>query len=416
VIVPVLLALPLFAGPYTDYRTQAPGVRHHITVKDLPAPYTTEAVRNPPSLVKRPEGALPKVPPGFAVSIYAEGFDLNRLIRVAPNGDLFVSESDGGRVTVLRGVGKDGRSESRSVFAEGLHRPFGIAFFPPGPDPQWVYVANTDSIVRFPYQNGDTKARGKSEIVVPDLPSGGHLTGGGHWTRDIAFSLDGKRLFISVGSRSNADDTDGNRAEFHRADILVATPEGKDLNVFASGLRNAVGLAVDPDTGKLWASVNERDNLGDQLPPDFITHVEEGGFYGWPFYYIGGHPDPRLPGKHPELKDKVLVPDVLLEPHNASLQLTFYGHEAFPEKYRGGIFAAEHGSWNRSKRTGYEVIFVPLKDGKSGGVYEDFMTGFVRPDGQVWGRPVGVDVGKDGSLFVSEDAGEVIWRVVYKGR
>jgi glucose/arabinose dehydrogenase len=252
-------------------------------------------------------------------------------------------------------------------------------------------------------------ARGPAEKIA-DLPGGGFISGG-HWTRDVVFSRDGKTMFVSVGSRSNVNDPDDHPDERERADVLAMTPDGGARRVYASGLRNAVGLAIDPSAGKLWASVNERDQLGDNLPPDYITHVQDGGFYGWPWYYIGGHADPRHKGKHPELRDKVLVPDVLLEPHNASLELTFYGGTQFPARYRGGIFAAEHGSWNRAVRTGYEIIYVPVKDGRAEGGYEDFVTGFVAPDGQVWGRPVGVAVGADGSLFFSEDAAGTVWRV-----
>jgi len=302
------------------------------------------------------------------------------------------------------------------VFASGLTQPFGIAFYPPGPDPQWVYVANTDWVVRFPYRDGDLKARGPAQKLA-ELPGGGRLRGGGHWTRDIAFSSDRKKIYVSVGSRSNADDTDNNPAEYHRADILEFNPDGSGERVFAWGIRNAVGIAMEPKTGELWGSVNERDDLGDNLPPDYITHIQDGGFYGWPWYYIGGHPDPRLKGKHPELKSKVITPDVLVQPHNASLEMTFYNGKQFPDEYAGDIFAAEHGSWNRGVRTGYEVIRVPLhQKGRATGEYEDFLTGFVTPAGDVWGRPVGVTVAQDGSLLVSDDGSNSIWRVSYAGK
>ncbi len=327
-----------------------------------------------------------------------------------------MAESQPGRIRVYRGINKDGEAATVHLFTSGLTLPFGIAFYPPGSDPSYVYIADTDSVVRFPYKNGDLAASGPKQVIVPNIPSFGRLRGGGHWTRDLAFSPDGKRMFVSVGSHSNVDDTDGNTAEFHRADILVANPDGTDLRVYAWGIRNPVGLAVSPQTGELWASVNERDLLGDNLPPDYITHVQDGGFYGWPWFYIGSHQDPRHAGKHPELRDKVVLPDVLLEPHNASLELTFYEGDQFPKKYQGDIFAAEHGSWNRSVRTGYEVIRVPLKDGHATGEYEDFLTGFVTPDGGVWGRPVGVAVAPDGSLLVTDDGGNCIWRVSYVGR
>jgi glucose/arabinose dehydrogenase len=327
-----------------------------------------------------------------------------------------VAESRANRVRVFRGVGPDGKAKHNVTFAKGLNKPFGIAFFPPQGAPRWLYVANTDAVVRFPYASGDLEARGQGESVAR-LPGGGLLRGGGHWTRDIAFSRDGKKMYVSIGSFSNNDDTDGNRQEFHRADILELDPGGTGERVFASGIRNPVGIAVNPRTGGLWTSVNERDELGDNLVPDYITQVESGGFYGWPWYYIGGNQDPRHRGKHPELKNKVVVPDVLLQPHNASLQLTFYEGKQFPAQYHGDIFAAQHGSWNRASRTGYEVVRVPLhqKDHATG-EYEDFLTGFVTPDGQVWGRPVGVTVAGDGALLVTDDGSQSIWRVTYVGK
>ena len=403
------------ASAFTDYSNEKPGVFRKITLEDLPQPYATRSVDNGPRLVKRPSGAWPQAPEGFKVDEYATGLDNPREIRTAPNGDLFVAESEPGRIKILRGTGADGKARDVSVFASGLAQPFGIAFYPPGPDPQFVYVANTDSVVRFPYRNGDLKARGAAEKVIPNIPGGGRLRGGGHWTRDLALTPDGKKLFVSVGSHSNVDDPDTHPAEFHRADILEANPDGSGLRVYASGIRNPVGIAINPETHLLWASVNERDQLGDNLPPDYITHVQEGGFYGWPWYYLGPHQDPRLEGKHPELRDKVIVPDVLLQAHNASLEMVFYEGSQFPSEYRGDAFAAEHGSWNKSSRTGYEVIRVPLEHGRASGEYEDFLTGFTTPDGDVWGRPVGVAVAADGSLMASDDGSNSIWRVSYKG-
>jgi len=300
------------------------------------------------------------------------------------------------------------------VFAKGFSWPFGIAFYPAGNDPRWIYVANTDSVVRLPYKSGDSEARGPAETVVAELPGGGRLRGGGHWTRDIAFSRDGKRMFVSVGSKSNVDDPDTTPAEKERADVLEFTPDGGGRRIYASGIRNAVGIAVHPRSGELWVSVNERDELGDNLVPDYITHVEEGGFYGWPWYYIGGNPDPRHKGKHPELKATTIVPDVLLQPHSASLQMLFYDGKQFPAEYSGDIFAAEHGSWNKAARAGYEVIRVPRHGStRASGEYQDFLTGFVLDDGTVWGRPVGVAVAPDGSLLVTDDGSGSIWRVSY---
>lgn len=393
-------------GPFTTYREQTPGKVHKIMAADLPQPFATPSASNSGPVVDRPEGAWPQAPAGFKVELYADKLTNPRLIQRAPNGDLFVAEMDAGNIKVFRGMTADGKAEKQETFATTLRGPFGIAFYPPGPTPQYIYVGNIDAVVRFPYQNGDLKARGAAEVIVPGLPRGGHTT------RNVIFSQDGKQMFIAVGSRSNVNDPDKDKGEVRRANILVADPDGKNLRVYASGIRNPVGLTLD-EKGVVWTSVNERDELGDNLPPDYITHVEEGGFYGWPWYYIGGNQDPRHKDKHPELKDKVIVPDVLLEPHNASLQLTFYPATQFPAKYQGQIFAAEHGSWNHSKRTGYEVVFVPLKDGKATGEYEDFLTGFTVASGEPWGRPVGVAVATDGSLMVTDDGSNSIWRVSY---
>lgn len=404
------------AAAFTDYSQEHPGVRRKITVADLPEPKEDESVDNGPSVVPRPEGAWPIAPKDFKVTLYAEGFTEPRLIRTAPNGDLFLADSKAGAVRVLRGVGADGKVKTSETFATGLDHPFGIAFYPSGENPKWVYVANTTSVVRFPYKNGDLKATAAPQTIVPVLPGYAQLRGGGHWTRDVAFSQDGTKMVISVGSASNADDPDTHPNEFHRADVLQFTPEGKFLKVYASGIRNCVGEAINPTTGQLWCSTNERDRLGNNLVPDYITSVKEDGFYGWPWFYMGGHQDPRLKGTHPELKDKVITPDVLLQPHFASLELAFYTGKQFPSSYFGDGFAAEHGSWNKSKRAGYEVIRIPMHNGQATGEYEDFLTGFVTADGKVWGRPVGVTVAKDGSLFVTDDGTRSVWHVVYTGK
>lgn len=403
-------------GALGDWTTDAPGVRRLITVADLPAPYASRSVDNGPHEVSRPSNAWPRVPAGFRVEVFAADLKNPRCIRTAPNGDLFVAESSPGRIRVLRAPDGAGRAVTSEVFASGLDRPFGIAFFPSGPDPQWVYVGETGAVSRFPYRNGDLKARGAKQVIVPDIPSGGFLRGGGHWTRDVAFANDGRKMFVSVGSHSNDAESSGDDArEKNRADILEYNPDGSGFRIFASGIRNAVGIAVHPRTGELWASVNERDGLGDDLAPDYVTRVKPGGFYGWPWFYMGSNPDPRHPNAHPELKNRVTVPDVLLQSHSASLEMAFYTGKSFPAEYALEAFAAEHGSWNRSKRTGYKVIRVILHDGVPTGEYEDFLTGFVTPEGNVWGRPVGVAVARDGSLFVSDDTGELVWRVSYGG-
>jgi glucose/arabinose dehydrogenase len=400
---------------FTDYSKESPGVRRKLTVADLPAPYATKGVDNGAQMVKRPDGAWPKAPAGFKVDLYTTGLDQPRLIRTAPNGDLFVAVSYSNKIMVFRGVDANGKPKEVSTFADNLSQPFGIAFYPLGPDPKWVYIGNTDSVVRFPYKNGDLKATGPAEKLA-DLPGGGKLRGGGHWTRDIAFSKDGKSMFVSVGSHSNVDDPDTHPEEYHRADVLEFTPEGKFVKVYAYGIRNCVGEAINPITGELWCSTNERDMLGDNLVPDYITHVKEGGFYGWPWYYMGGTQDPRHMGNHPELKSKVITPDVLLQPHFASLEMTFYEGSQFPAQYNGDVIAAEHGSWNKAARAGYEVVVAPMHDGHATGEYEDFLTGFTTADGHVWGRPVGVTVANDGSLFVTDDGSGSIWHVTYGGQ
>jgi glucose/arabinose dehydrogenase len=399
---------PAPTPPFTDFRYESPGTTRKITPADLPPPYATQSVGNGPHMVPRPANAWPKAPPGFKVELFASGLKNPRQIHVAPNGNIFVAETGAGRIRVFEPLpGPDGQPPWRDVFADNLNEPFGMAFYPPGAEPQWLYVGNTDSVVRIPYRNGDKKARGKPEKLA-ELPTGGHST------RDVVFSADGKRMFVAVGSRSNVDDPDTTPEEKFRANILVYQPDGSGRTVFAAGIRNPVGLAVDPKSGELWTSINERDMLGDNLVPDYITHVQEGGFYGWPWWYIGANQDPRHAGKHPELKDKVIVPDVLIQPHSASLGLAFYDGKQFPPDYAGDIFAAEHGSWNRSARAGYEVIRVPRHGtAKASGEYQDFLTGFVLDDGTVWGRPVGVAVAADGALLVTDDGSGSIWRVSY---
>ena len=399
---------------FADQTNIKPGVFRKITASDLPKPYATKSSSNGLKVVPRPADAFPIAPPGFKVELFATGLSFPRLIRRAPNGDLFLadaanhSRNNSGGIKILRGM-KDGKPETISTFTAGLNTPFGIAFYPPGPNPQWVYIGNTASVIRLPYKNGDLEATGPAETIVSELPTSGHAT------RDIAFSPDGKRLFVAVGSSSNVDDADTHPGETRRANILEYTPAGQFVKIYAAGIRNPVGIAINPTTGELWCSVNERDELGDNLVPDYITHVQEGGFYGWPWYYTGGNQDPRHEGKHPELKSKVIVPDVLLQPHSASLEMTFYDGKQFPQEYQGDIFAAEHGSWNKANPAGYEVVRVPLTKGHASGEYEDFLTGFVVGN-TTWGRPVGVAVASDGSLMVTDDASKSIWRVTYVGK
>ncbi len=420
---------------FGDWHADAPGVRHRVTPADLPAPYASRSAGNAAREVPQPADARLAVPAGFQVNVFAKGLSEPRTLRVAPNGDVFVAEMNAGRVRVLR-PGADGASAAGSdVFASGLSAPFGIAFYPPGPEPRWVYVAEVNRVVRFPYRAGEMKPAGPAEVIVPQLAP----AYSGHITRDIAISNDGRRMFVSVGSATNVAeggalltksvrDAKVNReweertalgaawgAEERRANVLVFTPEGKEGRIFATGLRNCVGLAVNPVSGEPWCAVNERDGLGDNLVPDYVTRVRDGAFYGWPWLYIGGSEDPRHKGARPDLAGKVTVPDVLLQPHSAPLSLTFYQGAMFPPAYRGSAFVALHGSWNRSKRAGYKVVRIAAPGGVPADEYEDFLTGFVVDDTSVWGRPVGLAVARDGALLLSEDANGTIWRVSYRG-
>jgi glucose/arabinose dehydrogenase/cytochrome c2 len=392
---------------FGDFRGDGPGVRRQIRASDLPEPFATPSARNGPDVVAPPPGAHPLVPEGFRVDVFAHDLVGPRLLRVAPCGDLFVAESQAGQIRVLRAADGKPVAERADVFATGLDRPFGIAFYPPGPDPKWVYVAENNRVVRFPYANGDMRARGGVEILVSPLLD----SPAGHWTRDVAFARDGTRMFVAVGSNSNV--AEGDVDERDRADVLAFDPQGGGRQVYASGIRNCVGLAVHPTTGDVWCSTNERDGLGDDLVPDYLTRVLPGGFYGWPWFYLGDHEDPRHKGARPDLAGRAIVPDVLLQAHSAPLQLAFYDEAAFPPKYTGAAFAALHGSWNRGQRTGPKVITVPLRDGVPSGEYEDFMTGFVVSEGAVWARPVGVAVAQGGGLFVSEDGNGTVWRVSF---
>lgn len=393
----------------------------------LPPPFETKSVVKHPKVIGWPAGKTPTAPPGFTVSLYADGFDSPRWLYVLPNGDLLVAEArtlppkkkedpeklkgqvesktiTGGsanRLTLLRDADGDGKPEVRELFATGLNQPFGMTVIG-----DRFFVANTDGVVTFPYQPGRTKLDGKGMKVL-DLPAGGYNN---HWTRNLLAGPDGKKLYISVGSGSNVAEN-GIANELLRADVLEVNPDGTGLRVFASGLRNPVGMAWEPTTKTLWTAVNERDELGDELVPDYITSVKDGAFYGWPYSYYGPTEDPRRKGERPDLVAKALVPDVPLGAHTASLGLCFYTGTQFPEKYRGGAFVGQRGSWNRSQFSGYRVVFVPFKDGKPAGPPEDFLTGFIANDNEVYGRPVCTCVAPDGSLLVTDDVTDRIWRV-----
>jgi glucose/arabinose dehydrogenase len=403
-----------------DWRADAPGVSHYIDPAALPAPFASPSAADMASVIPRPDGAVPHVPPGFAVTLFAAGLNMPRTMRTAPNGDIFLAETGSGTIRVLRAADGASKAALTSKFATDLSLPFGIAFWPAGPAPRFVYVGEADKVVRFPYQTGDLEARGPAEAIVPVLPTGGH------WTRDVVFSPDGSRMFVAVGSASNlATELTGSPPQSlplgaawgddaNRADVLEFTPDGGAPRIFATGLRNCSAEAVQPGSGDLWCAVNERDDLGDDLPPDYVTRVAHGGFYGWPWFYIGAHPDPRMGGARQDLASRVTVPDVLIQPHSAPLGIVFYEGSGFPPEYRGDVFVALHGSWNRALRTGYKVVRVRLRNGRPMRGYEDFLTGFVASNRAVWGRPVGLTVAHDGSLLISEDANGTIWRVAYR--
>jgi len=366
----------------------------------LPEPFATPSVRNTAQVVTKPDSAQLEAPAGFSVSVYADNLQGPRTMLYAPNGDLFVAQSRAGSVIVLRDTNNDGEPDARTVYAQGLNGVFGMAFHD-----GYLYLGRTDSIIRYKYKDGDTQAQGTPEKLV-DLPTGGHST------RNIVFSRDGKKMYVAVGSASNKSDGE----EPRRAAVNEYNPDGTGQRVFASGLRNPVALTLQPGTDTIWVSVNERDTLGDDLVPDYITSVEDGGFYGWPYSYIGSNYDPEHRDKRPDLVQRAIVPDVLLPAHAAAVGLTFYTGTQFPQRYQNGAFVGLHGSWNRSKLSGYRVAFVPFQNGKPSGPVEDFLTGWIIADGNpgsTWGRPVSPFVAKDGSLLVSDDGGNKIWRVRY---
>ena len=384
------------SAAYGDWHSDAPGVVRRITIDPLPVPYATGSASQAAAIVARPAGAMLHVPSGFLVKQIAAGLSTPRTLRTASNGDVFVAESGGNRVLVLRLV--DGKVRSNTVFADGFDYPYGIAFWPPGP-------AETGRVVRFPYRAGDLKARGAAEVLVPHVPKGGN-----HWTRDLVFSRDGRTMFVSVGSQRDV----GTQGEYERADVLAFDPDGGHRRIFASSLRNCSGEAL-ASTGDLWCVVNERDSLGDNLPPDYATSVREGAFYGWPWFYIGDHEEPRLMRQRRDLMGHVLVPDVPIQPHSAPLGIAFYQGSQFPAEYYGDAFVTLHGSGNRRLRTCYKVIWLRFHDGTPTREYEDFLTGFVVSDEAVWGRPVGIAVANDGALLMSEDGNGTMWRIAWNG-
>ncbi len=415
---------------YGDWHVDTPGLMRKIEPGDVAAPLATPSAANRSKVVPKPADAALKTMPGFTVAPFATGLQGARVIRIAPNGDIFLSQSrPGGQITVMR-ASKDGsKPEMTETFTSGLKDAYGIAFYPPGPNPKWVYIGMEGKVVRLPYKNGDMKATGPAEDIVTDLK-----IGGGHWTRDVSFSPDGKLMYVAVGSGSNVaaemsprpDDLKawekaphslgsawGAKEEW-RANVLTYTPDGKNKQVYAAGIRNCSGLTVQPGTGTVFCATNERDLLGDNTPPDYVTSVKKGGYYGWPWYYMGNHEDTRPDGgARPDLAGKAIVPDVLFQPHSAPLGLSFNPGGMFPAEWKGDAFVAMHGSWNRSLHTGYKIVRLPFKDNKPTGEYQDFVLGFTAGEENVWGRPVDTQFMRDGSLLFSDDGNGVIYRVTY---
>ncbi|MCB2376284.1 sorbosone dehydrogenase family protein [Hymenobacter sp. BT635] len=431
----LLALLASCGGPSKEEKAQAAAdtpadnVATAAATVNLPEPYASKSATKRSKVIGWPAGRTPTVPSGFIITEYAANLTSPRWTYVLPNGDVLVAESNtvpndtkkkvvaaldldpsrslratsANRITLLRDTNKDGKPDVRATFLSGLNQPLGMLVVG-----NYFYVANTDGVLRYAYQPGQTKISGAGQKILT-LPAGGYNN---HWTRNLLANADGSKIYISVGSGSNVGEN-GMDKEVRRAAILEINPDGSGEKIYAAGLRNPVGMDWAPGTKTLWTAVNERDELGDELVPDYLTSVRPGAFYGWPYAYFGTHEDPRRKGERPDLVQKTVVPDVALGPHTASLGLAFYDQKGFPAKYRNGAFIGQHGSWNRSSFSGYKVVFVPFQNGKPSGPMEDFVTGFVANEAEkeVYGRPVGVTVLPDGSMLVADDAGDKVWRV-----
>ena len=424
----VLTGKDAFGG----WKDDAPGVTRKLTVDDLEAPFVSKSASNTAQPVPMPNGAMPKVPDGYKVELVAKGIDNPRAIRFAPNGDLFVADFEEGKVLVFHFDGDKPTPTKQETFVDKLNQPYGIAFYP-ADKPQWVYIAESDGLKKYAYKDGQMKADmgdgpdGGAKTILDGIPSEHH------WTRDVVFSADGKTMYFSVGSGSNVGDGTMEKTpeggldkwisghplgvawgnEERRAAVLSFTPDGKNEQYYATGLRNCAGMTLQPATGNVWCVVNERDELGDNIPFEYATAVKQGAFYGWPWFYNGDHADPRWKDTpRDDLKGKVTVGDVLFQAHSAPLNIAFETGDGLGPDVKGDAFVAMHGSWNRNTRTGYKIVKLDIdKDGKPTGTYTDFVTGFVLNDNDVWGRPVGVAFDKSGDLFFSEDGSGTIWKV-----
>jgi glucose/arabinose dehydrogenase len=394
----------VFSATLAALAQEKPGERFDLRPGDLPPPYATSSTGNPPDRVRRAPGMAPMAPPGYRVNLFADGLDHARWLAVAETGEVFLAEPRAGKVTQLVDTDGDGRADKRSTFARGHDAPHGLAFHGGS-----LYVADLEGVWRYPWRPGMTEARGKGERITPD---GAFGASGGHWTRNIAIAPDGGHFYVAIGSAGNIGVERPPRATVKEFNI-----DGSGGRVFASGLRNPVGIAFHPDTGRLYTVVNERDGLGDGLVPDYLAALADGGFYGWPYAYIGPNPQPGYADRRPELVRRTLVPDVLFQSHSAPMALVFARGGQFPEDWQDDAFVAFRGSWNAAVPTGYKVVRVPFENGKPSGWYENFVTGFrLDPPGRrttarVWGRPVGMALARDGSLLIAADVDHSIWRV-----
>ncbi len=402
-------ALASFYVSAAAVAVQTPGTRIKIEPASLAKPNDTPSKANGSRNIPRPGNAMPQVPPGFTVDIFAEGLASPRNLLVAPNGDVLVAEQGAGRITLLRDADGDYKAEVVSTFTSGFRIPFGLDFAKGA-----LYVADSAGVWRIPYAPGDTKATGKEVMVTPE---GAFGVGGGHSTRSLVFGSDENKFYVAIGSISNINEEPLPRATIQEFTLNAEGTRAGNQRTFATGLRNPVGTTFYPGTNDLYTVVNERDTMGDELVPDYLTRVADGGFYGWPYSYIGKNPQPGFADKRPDLVAKAIVPDVLFRSHSAPIGITFYDGDMFPAEYRGGAFVGLRGSWNAAQPRGYYVAYVPFKDKKPAGDYQVFASGFWTGEGataEVWGRPSGVAVWKDGSLLIADEISKIVWRVTYK--
>ncbi len=401
------LALAFVSGAsLAQSSDQAPGTVITIDLSNLDKPYATPAKASPSRRIDRPRGTTLDLLDGFTATLFAENLDHPRNMKVASNGDVLLVESNAGKVTLLRDADGDGRAEMIETFVDGFNRPYGLDITEDA-----LYIGDLEGLWRLPYTPGETQARAEAERITPD---GAFGRPNGHWTRNVAVSPDRSKIYVAIGSAGNID-----VEPEPRATIQVFNMDGSGQRTYASGLRNAVGIHIYPGTNDVYTVVNERDGLGDELVPDYLTKVQEGGFYGWPYSYMGDNPQPGFADRRPDLVASAIVPDLPLRSHTAPLGFAFYDDDQFPEEYRGGAFIALHGSWNAGEPRGYNVVYAPFENGSPTGSYIVFASGFWlsgNTRAEVWGRPADVEVAQDGSLLIADDVGMTVWRVSYTGQ